>query len=101
MSARVVVKDKCLEFRCPGCGRIHDPNLVRLPKRGREIAPWSWNGSLERPTLAPAMKFTVRDKHHRVTMVCHFFLRLGRIQFLGDSTHALAGKTVTLAEIDD
>lgn len=28
--------------------------------------------------------------------VCHSFVRAGRIEFLGDCTHALAGQTVPL-----
>lgn len=32
--------------------------------------------------------------------VCHSFVTNGRIQFLGDCTHALAGQTVDLPEIE-
>jgi len=33
--------------------------------------------------------------------VCHSFVTDGRIQFLGDCTHNLAGQTVDLPEITD
>ncbi|WP_241754456.1 hypothetical protein [Cupriavidus basilensis] len=33
--------------------------------------------------------------------VCHSFVTDGRIQFLGDCTHALAGQTVPLAEFPE
>jgi hypothetical protein len=32
---------------------------------------------------------------------CHSFVRAGRIEFLNDSTHALAGKTVDLPDLPD
>ena len=31
--------------------------------------------------------------------VCHHFIRDGKIQFLGDCTHALRGQTVDLPDI--
>lgn len=34
------------------------------------------------------------------THVCHSFIRDGRIEFLSDCTHALAGQTVDLPDIE-
>jgi len=33
------------------------------------------------------------------TEVCHYFLKGGMLQFLGDCTHTLAGQTVPLPEL--
>lgn len=77
---------------------------------------WQWNGDVKRPTTAPSI--LVRSGHHAphwklgdncwcgkdygyTCTVCHSFLKDGRIEFLNDCTHALAGKTVDLADIEE
>lgn len=98
-------------FKCPGCDSTHD-----LPVRGE--APqrsWGFNGSAERPTLTPSILATTgpfpedtkaedilgRDKLNAARcLVCHSFVTDGRIQFLGDCTHELAGQTVELPELE-
>lgn len=89
------------EFVCPGCDEPHtiDPAI------------WTFNGNYERPTLSPSV--LVRgsrfiggpdsdptDKALWPKFVCHSFVRNGRIQFLGDCTHALAGQTVDLPTVN-
>lgn len=65
---------------------------------------------LDPETLTPAKADvdgeTVRGhvKPHAVTPAwgnCHSFLRAGRWEFLGDSAHALAGKTVDMVPLPD
>jgi len=92
---------------CPGCKQCH-----------RFDARWTFNGNLEKPTFRASM--LVRSGHYLGTVsgscwctynedhpndpspftcnVCHSFVTDGMIQFLGDSTHELAGKTVPLPE---
>lgn len=83
-----------IRFECPGCG---DPHVVpTLP----EPKGWTWNGSLETPTLSPSILVQARKGNPLQELVCHSFVNDGRIQFLGDCTHALAGQTVDLPEID-
>lgn len=41
-----------------------------------------------------AQPWTQTQVHH----VCHSFVRDGRIEFCGDSTHAMAGQTVELPD---
>ena len=67
-------------FVCPGCNS------------GHRFGPgWEFNGDRERPTFSPSLVSRIAaDK------VCHLFLRDGRIEFLQDSHHELAGKTVDL-----
>ena len=70
-------------FYCPGCREIHG--------FGRS---WEFNGDLERPTVQPSL---LRMDDKRETL-CHSFIRDGRIRFLEDSKHELAGKEVDLPD---
>lgn len=91
-------------FWCAGCNTHHAIN----PKG------WTWNGDTERPTFSPSVLvrgsvltaegLAMVDRHEpppdgqypsRDT-VCHSFVRDGQIQYLSDSTHHLAGKTVPM-----
>lgn len=97
-----------LMFWCPGCDEAHGPRI----SGERPGALWTWNGDRERPTIQPSIlvRGFVRvtdDQHARimsgekvepVPFVCHSFVTDGQIQFLGDCTHALAGKTVPIPE---
>jgi hypothetical protein len=64
---------------------------------------------MERPTFHPSIKvnrgpepgpdgLAAPDSPDRI---CHSFVRDGRIEFCSDSTHAMAGQTVNLPEIND
>lgn len=87
-------------FLCPGCRRHH-----RLPLRGVPVEhpTWEWNGSLDKPTLRPSIGSNMPSNPHYVPQVsaCHTWVTDGRIQFLGDCTHALAGQTVPLPPYPD
>jgi len=84
---------------CPGCGFSHAPAVRGAPPDGAHV--WQWNGSLEAPTISPSLLVRApaygdppRD------LVCHSFIRDGRIQFLSDCTHSLAGQTVDLPPVE-
>ena len=51
---------------------------------------WTFDGNEESPTFAPSINIVGR---------CHYHIRAGRIEFCGDSKHALAGKTVNLPDL--
>ena len=57
---------------------------------------WAFNGNLESPTFSPSVKHSWPSGKQ-----CHYFINDGRIDFCGDSTHALAGQTVPLLPIND
>lgn len=85
---------------CPGCSMVHG---IRY---GGEN-DWTWNGSLENPTFSPSLLVRMdygnglrkEDPNFKLTKhVCHSFITDGKIQFLGDSTHALANQTVDLPD---
>lgn len=92
---------------CPGCDHAH---AIGVGPGG-----WVWDGNAEAPTFSPSV--LVRSGHFAgpnggcwckwneehpddptsfACGVCHSFVRGGRIEFLSDSTHALAGQTVPL-----
>lgn len=78
-------------FHCPGCGHSH-PFEVNCAERG-----WTWNGSMDRPTFTPSLLCNPNSPEFR----CHSFVTDGRIQFLSDCFHALAGQTVDIPDWDE
>lgn len=86
-----------LMFWCPGCDGAH------RVQHGEGPGPrWGWNGDAERPTFTPSVlvRYDGADagRDGAPPAVCHSFITDGRIQFLGDCAHALAGQTVDLAD---
>lgn len=73
---------------CPGCNETHH--------MGANIH--KWNGSVSHPTFTPSILWHCPNHKGVENYTCHSFVNDGRIQFLGDSTHALAGQTVELPE---
>ena len=112
-----------LQSECPGCGgELHGPTVRLLVDKpfGRNSHPcWTWNGDLVKPTLAPSIRVTgyrmsaeglaMFDRGERppdgerypgAETCCHSFVRDGKIEFLSDCTHALAGQTVPLEPLE-
>jgi hypothetical protein len=104
-----------IRIDCPGCKESHV-----VPVEGPKA--WGFNGNLEAPTLTPSILVTSghflsehkegdncwctynaknKDNHSPFKCTrCHSFVTDGKIQFLSDSTHSLAGQTVDLPEIE-
>ncbi|RDS92593.1 DUF6527 family protein [Pseudomonas fluorescens] len=83
-----------LYFSCPGCDIAHGVS------HGNGPGPrWGWNGNVEAPTFTPSI--LVRYNWSDGPRVCHSFVTGGRIQFLDDCTHYLAGQTVDLPDWED
>jgi hypothetical protein len=78
-------------FHCPGCGYGH---AFEVGAQGG--AGWTWNGSFDKPTFTPSLLCNPDSPPHR----CHSFVTDGRIQFLGDCWHTLAGQTVDIPDWD-
>lgn len=79
---------KLYVFHCPGCEYGH-PFEICANGDG-----WTWNGSLDKPTFTPSL-LVAKDTP---TSRCHSFVTDGRIQFLSDCHHKLAGQTVDLPD---
>jgi hypothetical protein len=95
-------------FWCPGCDSAHQ---IRVdPAFG---SAWGFNGDGNAPTFTPSV--LVRSGHFIEPqgkhcdrsgdpewpcncVCCHSFVTEGRIQFLTDCTHELAGQTVDLPD---
>lgn len=60
---------------------------------------WTWNGSIEAPTLRPSV-LTTFEPYQRPKVVCHSWINDGNVQFLNDCTHAFSGQTLELLEVD-
>lgn len=120
--AKIVVHDDGrfygIRFGCPGCATIRNgvgswvvltvswtPEGYVRSQHINERHCWGFNGDLDNPTFTPSVLQRwsqwqgegVPPKEH----VCHSYVRNGRIEFLGDSTHSLAGQTVDLPEIEE
>lgn len=74
-------------FVCPGCEEGHSVDVRTDGGRPN----WTFSGSLDFPTFTPSVFYPDR--------VCHFFIRSGRMEFLADCTHPLAGKIVDMLDI--
>lgn len=59
---------------------------------------WTWNGSVDAPTVRPSV--LTRGGDINGEHVCHSWVNEGKVQFLGDCSHGLAGTTQDLLEID-
>lgn len=77
-------------FFCPGCER---PHAVGVKGPGA----WGYNDNPEKPTFTPSVGVNL-DRSAPQLPRCHSFVTDGRIQFLADSDHALAGQTVDLPD---
>jgi hypothetical protein len=87
-------------FKCPGCGYNH---RIRVKIKGQALLPepvWSWNESCDTPTISPSINFQSVDAQG-LDVHCHTFVTDGKIQFLGDCTHALKGQTVEIPDWED
>lgn len=85
-------------FLCPGCRATHTIPTEPYP------GGWSFNGDEGAPTFAPSILCYPVDRlddsgNRCESPRCHSFVRSGRIEFLSDCGHELAGKTVPLPEV--
>lgn len=86
-------------FWCPGCDGAHQVSV------GQGSGPrWGYNGNPDAPTFTPSINVTYNGPDAGVEgappAVCHSFVTDGRIQFLNDCTHSLAGQTVEIPDFD-
>lgn len=84
-----------VRFHCPGCDGGHAFDVREDGLHDAEHPSWTFNGDLERPTCTPSLLYP--DKTPR----CHLHMRDGRLEFLGDCGHALAGSTVDMPDVEE
>jgi hypothetical protein len=81
-----VLKDGMLLFWCPGCKRHHGVYIDKT-----KPTHWDFNDDYNKPTFSPSILVTMPN-----IGTCHSFVKDGKIQFLNDCYHELAGQTVEL-----
>lgn len=107
---------RALSWTCPGCNSVHAVNV-------RGSAPiWTWNGDEENVTFSPSVlvrgirqDMTLEEEaeynaffdaqgranvidHPKFSTRCHCFVTDGKIIFLQDCSHELAGQTVDMVD---
>lgn len=101
-----------VELNVPGpTGSLWLPVILRGTREGTGC--WTWNGSVDAPTLRPSVltqgTHELTDEEHATLMSggkiekrpfrCHSWINDGAAQFLGDCSHDLANQTVPLLEV--
>jgi hypothetical protein len=81
-----------IHWWCPGCVRLHTVTVMS------DTSPygWSWNGDCIKPTLSPSVLTTWEEGDNYEKKSCHCYVSNGSIDFLSDSSHHLAGKSIPL-----
>lgn len=107
-------------FICPGCGQDHTCPTEKYHAEGYHEL-WGFNGDFYLPTFTPSLLWRSGHFAHPVVVTspycwckpaegveakpewcyrCHSLVKDGLIEFLSDCSHALAGQTVALPEIE-
>lgn len=82
-----------MHFWCPGCKMAHG---IYTEPHQKPI--WTFNNNFEKPTFKPSLLITWGGD---IKKKCHSYITDGKIQFLGDCTHDLKGKTVEIPDWED
>ncbi len=76
------------QYQCPGCGY---PHAFALQTEGGHHA---WNQDYNFPTITPSLLQNFGGN----SRLCHAYITNGRIAYLGDCEHALAGQEIELPD---
>lgn len=83
-------------FWCPGCECAHFVRTAEYYRQHGGRGPaWTVSGPEDAPTVRASVLVN-RGGANPEAPVCHLFITDGKIRYLGDCTHALAGRTVPL-----
>lgn len=103
------------KFICPGCGHEH---IVNTKKPLHNGAIWGFNGNLDKPGFTPSVNIKTghyvdgqppadqcvcaEDEDYKgMCFICPFVITDGIINFCGDCTHELSGKSVEMQDIKE
>lgn len=97
-------------IHCVGCGCKHAISVEPDPNDAKRTV-WGFNNNYEMPTFSPSLMVRTGkyvpghedydDEGLGLSSICHSFITNGFMQFLPDCTHALAGQTVLLPDIEN
>jgi hypothetical protein len=76
---------------CPAC---MEPHRIWTTAKNRNGATWSFNNDMEAPSFDPSVNISWGTDGRR----CHYHLTAGKLIYLTDCTHHLAGKTIPLPD---
>jgi len=79
------------------------PTRVIEAENGGKHPIWKFNNDLDNPIITPSIRAIYSigfPGFPGKPMVCHSFVKNGKIQFLKDCTHKLAGQTVDMEDVD-
>jgi len=80
-------------FYCVGCKGLHRINTTgNRPK-------WTFDNNMQKPTISPSVLVSYNLDGKQITQ-CHLFIKAGKIQYLNDCKHELAGKTIDMVDIN-
>lgn len=92
-------------FDCLGCKCSHGIWVNTHPNG----SGWKFNGDIGKPTVTPSILVAypwfkqivngVGVSGTEYKHVCHTFIKDGKIEYLNDCTHELAGQTIELPEV--
>jgi hypothetical protein len=85
MSKLQILEDGSFAFYCPGSTFYH-----------RYDARWTFNGDFQKPTFSPSLLNYKPGQPNEER--CHLYVTDGRIRYLSDSYHNLAGQTVDMED---
>jgi len=96
-----------LAFKCPGCKCRHFINdkLTEIPDLPCSKI-WTFNGDFDNPTIRASVLTRSYQVNPNTGVYdievdrCHSFITDGKIEFLTDCHHHLAGQTIELPEIN-
>jgi len=94
-----------LTYWCPGCQGGHTITFGAA-------SDWTWDGNADAPTISPSVLSYAHqrsfdennpesDEAPAPWPQCHAFVRGGKIEYLSDSGHALAGQTVDMVPLPE
>lgn len=103
-----------LGFMCPGCKCRHfinddETNINAAEYKKLGLNPpdiWTFNKDFNKPTIRASVLTRNHQKNPQTGKYdievnrCHSFITDGKIEFLADCQHSLAGQTVELPEIE-
>lgn len=101
-------------INCPG-PLPHRIIPVQIKGTRAGTGNWTWNGSVDKPTLKPSIitkgvrhltdeefeRVNKGEEVARVDVICHSWVNDGKMIFLKDCTHELAGQTLDLLDVDE
>jgi hypothetical protein len=82
-----------LAHYCPGCETLH-----YIAVDDADGCNWYFDGDMEAPTFAPAVKHVQPGKDQGI---CHYHIQNGVITFGTDSTHKYSGQSTPLPDIPE